>query len=214
MRACTETWPRRLLVAALLAAAAILSVQGCGAGVSAGPQNTRSSSSARQPARPGRAARPLLRAGHDQNPAGLRERHGGPPPTGIWAATGTVLSAVHLASAYGSVHAGEVRKRPWAFKTICKLSWCRTLFLRGTLYGPSVTTLAAHHGYYTAAFPPVAVRCSYSGELLGQLHDSYTLWWSANRHQILALERSRGSGRCDGPPSRSTFRWTATRLHR
>jgi hypothetical protein len=145
---------------------------------------------------------------HPGPTAGLRKRHSGPPPIGLWAATGTVLSAVNLADE----RAGSVLKRPWAFRTICKSSSCRTIFLRETLYGPSRTVLVAHDGYYTAAFPPVAVPCSGTGRFLGRLYDSYTLRWLANRKQILAIQHQRGSGGC-GLPSRQTTRWTATRIH-
>ncbi len=141
-------------------------------------------------------------------PAVPRRKHSGPPPSGLWAATGTVLSAVNLA---GSAP-GAVLKRPWAFRTTCTPSRCKTMFLRETLYGPSRTVLVAHRGYYTARFPPVAVPCSGTGRFLGRLHDSYTLWWSANRQHLLAVQHQRGDGGC-GLPSRQTTRWTAARIH-
>ena len=141
-------------------------------------------------------------------PTGPRRRHSGPLPSGLWVATGTVLSAVNLAGE----PVGTVLKRPWAFKTICTPSRCQTLFLRETLYGPSRTVLVGHHGYYTAEFPPVAVPCSGTGRFLGRLHDSYTLRWSDNRQQLLAVQHQRGDGGC-GLPSSQTTRWTAARIH-
>ena len=198
MRTCAEPMSRWPLVTALLAIMTSLSVLGCSAGVSNAPSIDQ------KPAG--------LRPWHSSPSAGLSQRHSGSLLAGQWGATGTVLSAVNLANE----PAGSVLRRPWAFKTICKSSWCRALSLRETLYGPSVTMLVAHHGYYTAAFPPVAVPCigpqGVSRRRPGRLYDRYRLWWSANRRQLFAVQHQIGLGHC-GPISRQTTRWTATRSY-
>lgn len=137
----------------------------------------------------------------------------GPPPipTGRWDAKGTVLSSENLANQ----HTGDILERPWGFVTVCKLGRCRTIFVRGTLYGISKTALVPHHGYYTAAFPPVAVPCLGPGGRTpgrpGRLYDTYRLSWSADGRRLHAMEHQVGAGRC-GPVSRQTVRWTARRV--
>lgn len=132
-----------------------------------------------------------------------------PLPPGEWTATGTVRKAVNSADE----PAGTVIVRPWTFKKVCGIS-CHTLFLRQTLYGPSETVLVARDGSYIAAFPPVSVPCAhYPGEDAGtaQSYDVYTLRWSANRQQILAVEQQSSISRhCNG---RQTNSWVATRTN-
>lgn len=128
-------------------------------------------------------------------------------PPGQWTAIGTVLAAANSADE----PPGRKLTRPWTFAKVCDPA-CRTLFLRQTLYGPSETVLVAHHGFYTAAFPPVTVPCAhYPGEDAGtaQSYDTFTLWWSANRREILAVEHSRSISR--SCPGANTDRWVATR---
>lgn len=141
-------------------------------------------------------------------------RHSGPPPSGQWVATGLVQSSAHVLDS----NAGEVIKRPWAFIRVCKHSWCRTLFLRQTLYGPSKTLLVSHHGFFTAAFPSVKTPCPTPGgvpppRFAGRNTDRYQLWWSANRQRLLAIEHSTDHG-CGSPtPAKETTRWTTTPIH-
>ncbi len=145
---------------------------------------------ARPPIRPGSVALPDVRL-----------------PPGDWTATGTVRQAVNSADE----PAGTVIVRPWTFKKVCSVS-CHTLFLRQTLYGPSETVLVAHGGSYTAAFPPVTVPCAhYPGEDAGtaQSYATYMLHWSADRQQLLAVERQSSISRyCSGT---QTTTWVATR---
>jgi hypothetical protein len=130
-------------------------------------------------------------------------------PPGEWTATGTVLRESNSADE----PVGTVLKRPWTFTKICEPS-CRTLFLRQTLYGPSETVVIARHGFYTAAFPPVTVPCAHPpGESTGtaQTYARYTLRWSANHEQLLAVEQKRStSSSC---PGTQTNRWVATRTN-
>jgi len=128
-------------------------------------------------------------------------------PPGEWTATGTVLRAVNSADE----PVGTRLVRSWTFSRICDPR-CQTVFLRQTLYGPSKTVVVAHHGLYTAAFPPVTVPCAhYPGEDAGtaQSYDTYTLWWSHDRRQIIAREQNHSvSQNC---PGAQTNRWVATR---
>jgi hypothetical protein len=141
-------------------------------------------------------------------PGSVAEPHRQLAPGG-WTATGTVVQAVNNADQ----PTGHVLVRPWTFIKQCASS-CRTLFLRQTLYGPSLTTVSAHAGFYVAAFPPVTVPCAhYEGEDAGteQSYDTYRLWWSADRGQLYAVSGARSVGRrC---PGSQTIRWVATRTN-
>src|SRR6185437_8572914 len=83
-------------------------------------------------------------AGIDFGPANV------PLPPGKWAATGTVLKGEKMSNE----PPGTVLKRPWTFRKVCNPS-CHRVFLRWTLYGPSITRLVPHGSFYTANFPPV-----------------------------------------------------------
>jgi len=162
---------------------------------------------------PPRSEKPAPGAHNDPHASATPDYgHFDSPLAGRWSATGTVLSAVHLAGQ----PRGTVLKRPWAFKKVCKPTGCRTLFLRETLYGPSITTLVPHHGFYTAAFPPVAVPCTGPQGTTpgrpGRLHDTYRLGWSTDHQRLLAIEHQIGPpSRGCGPRSTQTTRWSATR---
>jgi hypothetical protein len=191
MRARSQGTPKRLLLAATLVAVASLTASGCSAGVSV-------------------------------NSTGTSRHFGmGPPnkplPPGEWEATGVVVGE---RASYSNEPVGTVLKRPWTFRKICNSS-CHRVFFRQTLYGPSVTRLIpAGGGRYTAAFPPVTVPCYYTRDYpharhpFGQSHDSYKLWWSANREKIRAVEHQTQTGcyRTEEPPS--VTRWFATRNQR
>jgi hypothetical protein len=130
--------------------------------------------------------------------------------TGQWTATGTILETQAV-----DARRGERIVRPWSFTRICEHRSCRTLFFRQTLYSREQTQLEAHSGRYFAAFPPETVPCPhYPGENAGTAEDyaSFTLWWSANRHEVLALEHEHYVGRrCGG--GNETIRWVARRTH-
>lgn len=130
------------------------------------------------------------------------------PPTGLWEATGRVLRSENLAGQ----EKGSVLKRGWAFYRSCRRSKCRTVFLRSTLYGRSVTTLKRHGKTFTAVFPPVAVPClgpnGVTPNRPGRLHDRYTLWWSKDGKRLIAIEHQHGTGGC-GLESHAKFHWSA-----
>jgi hypothetical protein len=80
--------------------------------------------------------------------------------------------------------------------------------------GSSETVVTEHDGMYTAAFPPVTVSCPsfFPSEDSGVAHryDTYTLWWSANRHRINVIEHEDFvSGDCPGTARKE---WLAVRL--
>jgi hypothetical protein len=128
-------------------------------------------------------------------------------PAGQWTASGTVLRSANSADE----PAGTKLVRSWTFGKTCDPA-CRTIFLRQTLYGPSETIVTSRHGFYTAVFPPVTVPCAhYPGEDAGtaQSYDTYTLRWSPDRQQIIAIEHQHGvSQTC---PDTQANRWVATR---
>lgn len=138
-----------------------------------------------------------------------------PLPPGEWAATGIVQKGTPLSNQ----PPGTVLKRPWTFKKTCIPS-CRRMFLRWTLYGPSVTRLVAHGGFFTAKFPPVEVPCtyprgsSYTRHRFGQSHDSYRLRWSADGRRINAVEYRLETGCYPTPDPPDVTRWTAVRASR
>lgn len=118
------------------------------------------------------------------------------PPSGAWEATGIV---VYVPPSVDSTQPeGTVVKRPWKFTRVCR-GECKVIFTRGTLYGPSTTTLVARGKRFIANFPPVEVPCayhrSYSGprHLSGESHDAYVLWWEGNS-QLRAVEHRTETG--------------------
>jgi hypothetical protein len=135
-----------------------------------------------------------------------------PLPPGEWAATGIVQRGPEASNQ----PPGTMLKRPWSFRKRCDPA-CRILFLRWTLYGPSVTRLVAHGGFFTAKFPPVRVPCvyprgsSYVRHPYGESHDSYRLWWSADGRRIDAVEHRVETGCYPTPEPPDLTRWTAVR---
>jgi hypothetical protein len=137
-----------------------------------------------------------------------------PLPPGAWKAIGVVTSQP---ATYSNQPVGAVLKRPWTFVKSCKSS-CHTLFLRQTLYGPSATELVpTAGGLFTAVFPPVTVPCYYTRDYsgprhpFGQSHDSYKLWWSADRGEIHAVELRTQTGCYPTAEAPDVTRWRATR---
>jgi hypothetical protein len=140
----------------------------------------------------------------------------GPLPRLQWEATGVVVWEPPVRGSTSPP--GTVLYRPWSFHSDCRRK-CRIVFFRYTLSGPSETTLVKRGHAYLAKFPPVRVPCSYvTGSswpphkyLYGAQHDSYTLWWSADRSQIYARERQTESGCYPTTRPPSYTRWHAVR---
>ncbi len=138
-----------------------------------------------------------------------------PLPHGQWAAIGTVLKGEEMSNE----PPGTVLKRPWTFKRVCDPS-CHRVFLRWTLYGPSITRLVAHGRFYTANFPPVEVPCvyprgsHYTHHRYGGSHDNYKLWWSADGKHVHAMERQTETGCYPTPGVPTLTRWSASRAGR
>src|SRR4051794_2080567 len=182
MRARPHELLRRLLIAASLVASTSLLLLGCSAG----------------------DADQAADSGIDFGPANV------PLPPGQWSATGTVLKGEEESNE----PPGTVLKRPWTFKKTCNPA-CHTVFFRWTLYGPSVTNRVPHGRIYTADFPPVEVPCVYPGgsnytrHAYGQSHDSYRVWWSADRKRVVALEHQTETGCYRTPGLPTVTRWSA-----
>jgi hypothetical protein len=143
-----------------------------------------------------------------------------PPPNAAlpklgWAARGVVIKEPVRRS---SAPVGTVLNRPWSFHRECNLK-CRIIFLRFTLYGPSVTSLVRSGEVYIAKFPPVRVHCYYlrgsryprERHYFGASHDSYTLWWSPDGSRITAIERQYETGCYPPPRPVDITRWHAVR---
>lgn len=129
--------------------------------------------------------------------------------SGEWTATGTILET-HAADG----RPGERIVRPWNFARICENHYCRTVFIRQTLYSQEETPLEAHGGRYVADFPPETTPCPhYPGEDAGtsQNYATFTLWWSANHKEVLAMEHEKYVGHDCGGGETETVRWVARR---
>jgi len=133
---------------------------------------------------------------------------------GGWTAIGRVTFVP--ASDNSNQPEGSVLRRPWKFDRVCRSGECRVFFARGTLYGPSLTWLVPHGGYYTAKFPPVTVPCAYPRDypyprhVSGQSHDSYRLRWSEDGTRLLAVEHRQQTGCYPTTSPPDVTRWRAT----
>jgi hypothetical protein len=143
--------------------------------------------------------------------AGSVSRVGRTPwPAGWWDASGEVTTSVNF-----DRRPGTLEFRRWRLRRACDSRGCRVLLTRTTLAGPDTTTLVAHHGYWTAAFPPLRSSCvtypphappaPHTSELL----DRYTLRWSLGHRQLDAQETSQPA---PGPCANGyvDLHWTAS----
>lgn len=130
---------------------------------------------------------------------------------GEWTATGTILD-----TQAADARPGETIVRPWDFTRSCENRSCRTIFSRQTLYHREETPLDPRDGRYVAVFPPATVPCPhYPGEDAGtsQVYATFTLWRSANREVVYAIEHERYMGQQCGGGQTETVRWVAKRTN-